>query len=154
MQGWQVVTSGGDKVGRVAEVTEHFLIVEHGHIHKTKHAVPMTFVHPREADEVVCLGVPKDMIDESPKVNGEGFDEQKVAEYYGLVGDVHDASTEGEGETEWDDPRYGSDRDAEAAGRMSADRLRANVRGHKRHERFPPSPSFLGDRKRNNARDR
>ena len=154
MQGWQVVTSDGDKVGKVAEVTEHFLVVEHGHIHKTRHAVPMTFVHPRNADEVVCVGVPKDMIEESPKVNGDGIDEQKVAEFYGLVGSLDDAPTEGAGESEWDDPRYGSDRDAEASGRMSEGRLQANIRSHKRHERFPSSPSFLGDRKRNNAKGR
>jgi hypothetical protein len=93
------------------------------------------------------------MVSDSPTADNDGeFDEQKVAEHYGLVGELDDAPTEGAGETEWDDPRYGTDRDSDAAGLMHADRLRADIRSHKRHERFPSSPSFLGDRKRNNAR--
>ena len=155
MHGWQVVTSGGEKVGRVAAVLDDYVVVQQGHLRKTRHPVPKRFVHPREQEETVCLSLPKAVVDDSPALNGDDeFDEQQVAEHYGLVGRSEDAPTVGDGEAEWDDPRYGTDRDADAAGLMHADRLRADIRTHKRHERFPSSPSFLGDRKRNNARGR
>jgi hypothetical protein len=153
MEGWQVVTSSGEKVGRVTEVLDDYVVVQQGHLHKTKHPVPKRFAHLREAEETVCLSLPKSMVDDSPSIDHEGhFDEQRLAEHYGLVGPGGEAPTVGEGDAEWDDPRYGTDADADAAGLMHADRLRANIRGGKRHERFPSSPSFLGDRKRSNAR--
>jgi hypothetical protein len=154
MHGWQVVTSGGEKVGRVAAVLDDYVVVQQGHLHKTKHPIPKRFAHLREADETVCLTLPKSMVDDSPAMDGDEFDDQRVAEHFGLVGHSVGVATEGEGETEWDDPRYGTDRDSDAAGLVHADRLRASIRTHKRHERFPSSPSFLGDRKRNNAKGR
>jgi hypothetical protein len=95
MQGWQVVTSNGEKVGRISAVLDEFLIVEQGHLHKTRHPVPKTFAHLREEEQTVCLSMPKDMIDDSPKADGDDFDPQLVAEHYGLVGASHDAPTEG-----------------------------------------------------------
>ena len=146
MEGWEVVTSNDVKVGHVVATIDDFLIVEHGHLKKTRHPVPRTFAHLREQERQVCLNLPKDMISESPKVNDENqFDREEAARHYGLA--EPDSPVVGDGEVDPDEAVWGPDRDADAAGLMHPEKLRAQIQTHKRHERFPNSPSFLGDRK-------
>jgi hypothetical protein len=149
MQGWQVVTSNDEKVGKVVDEIDGFLIVEQGHLHKTRHPLPKSLAHLREQDEEVCISIPRDLIHDAPKVGDDGeFDHQLASEHYGLAGAMEQPPTKGDGEVDPDDPAYGPDRDADAAGLMHPDEHRARLRAGKRHERFPSSPSFLGDRKR------
>ena len=155
MEGWQVVTSQEEKLGRVVAVTDDYLIVEAGHLRKSRHAIPRTFVQLREGEEEVCVGLPKDMVGDSPSVEADGtFDREATAQHYGLAEAMEHPPTEGYGELEPDDPAYGPDRDADAADLVPADQLRAETQTGKHHERFASTPSFLGDRKRNNARGR
>jgi hypothetical protein len=155
MEGWQVVTAEDEKLGHVVAVTDDYLIVEGGHVRKSRHPIPRTFTHLREGDEEVCVSLPKEMVHDAPKVEADGgFDRQAAAQHYGLAEAMEHSPTEGDGELEPDDAVYGPDRDAEAAGLMHPDQRRAEIRSHKRQERFPTTPSFLGDRKRNNARGR
>ena len=149
MQGWEVVTADDGKVGHVAEAGDDYLIVEHGHLRKTRHAVPRVFAHPREDERQVCISVPKDIVLDSPKVGGDGsFDREAVAQHYGLAEAMPGAPSEGYGDSDFDDPAWTADQDAAAAGLLPPDRLRAQVREHKRSNRSPRSSSFLGERRK------
>ena len=76
MEGWRAVTTDDHKVGTVVAEVDDFVIVEHGMLRKSRHAVPKAFVHYRPESEEICLSLPKDMLEESPKVeNGVEFDE-------------------------------------------------------------------------------
>jgi hypothetical protein len=80
MQGYDVRTIDGDKIGHVVDAEGDYLIVEHGLL-KTKHALPKRFAEVDPDDHVVHTTLPKDLIYESPKVNGE-LDRDAVAEHY------------------------------------------------------------------------
>ena len=59
MEGFEVITSDDAKAGRVVDVRGDNLIVEHGTIFKSRHAVPQTFAHVDEAERVVRVSVSK-----------------------------------------------------------------------------------------------
>jgi hypothetical protein len=155
MEGWQVVTAQDEKLGHVVAVSDDYLVVEAGHLRKSRHPIPRTFTHVRESEEEICVSLPKDMVGEAPTADADGaFDREAAARHYGLAEGMEHPPTEGYGELEPDDPAYGPDRDADAAGLMHPDQRRAEIQTGKHHERFASTPSFLGDRKRNNARGR
>jgi hypothetical protein len=86
MQGWQVVTSQDEKLGHVVAELDDYLIVEGGHFKKSRHPIPKAFAHAREGEQEVCVSLPKDMVHESPKVNGvDEFDREAAAQHYGLA---------------------------------------------------------------------
>jgi hypothetical protein len=109
MQGYSVVTNDGSKVGHVVDELGDFLIVESGHLRKSKHPIPKVFATVREDEEVVCVTVTKDVIDDAPSINGGEPDEEEILRHYGLAGGFETADTEGYGETTRDDPAYGDD---------------------------------------------
>jgi hypothetical protein len=85
MQGYDVVSSEDEKViGHVVDKVGANYIVEHGMLRKTKHAVPEQFAHVDEAGERIVLTISKELVEESPKVNGD-VDEDAVAAHYGLA---------------------------------------------------------------------
>ena len=57
MEGFEVVTSDDCKIGHVVAVEDKYLIVEHGMLKKTKHAVPETFAHADESEQTVRLSI-------------------------------------------------------------------------------------------------
>jgi hypothetical protein len=123
VHGFTVITSSGEKVGHLVGEDEDFLIVESGHIFKSKHAVPRTFAHTDESLGTVCVTITKDVIEESPPLsNGEVEDRQAVARYYGLASGFEAPDTEGYGETLPDDPGLGDQ------GTVETERERAEVR--------------------------
>jgi hypothetical protein len=149
MEGWDVVTTDGDKLGRVVGEAGEYLIVEQGHLIKSRHPVPKTFAHPREDKREVCLSVPKQVLHGAPKVEKDNeFDRQAAARYYGLAAAMPDAPTEGYGDSEPDDPARSADQDADIAGQLAAEEQRARIRTRKHHDRAPSSPGLLGERKR------
>jgi hypothetical protein len=149
MQAWEVVTTDDEKVGRVVDVLDDYLIVEHGHVRKSRHPLPRSFAHPREAEEQVCVSVPKDVLLDSPKLERDGsFDREATARHYGLAAAMPESPAEGYGDSDADDPAWTSDQDAAAAGMVPTDRLRARIRERKHENRAPRSPSFLGERRR------
>jgi len=83
MQGQNVVTSDDDKLGTVVAEQDGFVIVETGHMFKTRHAIPTDFLH--EHDDVVRATVGKDVVHDSPKVDGDTFDPYAVKMHYGLI---------------------------------------------------------------------
>ena len=82
MNGQDVITSDDHKLGTVVGERDGCAIVETGHVFKARHAIPTEFLHDHEG--VLRATVSKDMIDDSPKVDGDDFDPEAVKLYYGL----------------------------------------------------------------------
>jgi hypothetical protein len=106
MNGYTVVTSDGNKVGHVVGELGENLIVESGHIRKSKHPIPKVFATVKDDEQVVCVTVSKDVIEDAPSINGGEPDEQEVARHYGLAGGFEAPDTEGGGEILPDDPAF------------------------------------------------
>src|SRR5207247_9185259 len=82
MQGTDVVTYDEDKWGTVLEQRDDFVIIESGHVFKSKHAIPRDFIH--EQDGVLVATVAKDVVMDSPKIDNGSFDADAVRRHYGL----------------------------------------------------------------------
>ena len=149
MEGYEVVTTEDEKVGKVVGTHGDHLIVEQGTIRKSKHALPRTFTEVDEGEKVVRMTVSKAIFCDSPRVNGE-VDEAAIADYYGLAGGSEAPPTEGYGETVSDDPAIGAETQAESAGVTPATQERAQAReriGSETEQGVPAeSPALLGDR--------
>ena len=128
MEGYEVITSDDAKAGHVVEVRGDNLIVEHGTIFKSRHAVPRTFAESEDDGRVVRLSVSKDIVESSPKLDGDEVDERAVAEHYGLASGYDSPPTEGYGETTPDDPAWGAERDRQSAGMAATEEERARIR--------------------------
>ncbi|HEX6489865.1 MAG TPA: hypothetical protein VF002_00675 [Gaiellaceae bacterium] len=149
MKGFEVVTSDDCRYGQVVEVQGGYLIVEHGSLRKSKYAVPETFAHADDSERLVRLSVSKEIVDSSPKLDGDSLDRQAVAEHYGLAEAEAAPATEGEGNVAPDDPARSADQDAFRAGRETADQERARIRGgglRPSRDELGSSPGLLGDR--------
>jgi hypothetical protein len=84
MEHQTVVTSDDQKLGSVIDERDNCVVIETGHVFKTKHAIPRDFLH--EVDGVLRATVTKDVIDDSPKVDLEHWDCSAVRLHYGLDG--------------------------------------------------------------------
>ena len=149
MEGFEVVTSDDCKIGHVVAVENGHLIIEHGLLKKTKHAVPETFAYPDESEETVRLSVSKEIVESSPKLDNGSIDTQAVAEHFGLAEGTPAPDTEGYGEVLPDDPARTADQDLMRAGQEPADQQRAKTReGGLEPERETESatPGYLSDR--------
>lgn len=83
MEGRTVVTSDDQKLGTVVAEPDGFVVVESGHMFKSRHAIPADFLH--EHEDIVRATVGKDVVHDSPKVDGDTFDEYAVKMHYGLI---------------------------------------------------------------------
>ena len=72
MEDQSVVTSDDQKLGTVVAERDNCVVIETGHIFKTKHAIPREFLH--EVDGVLRATVTKDIVSDSPKVDLEHWD--------------------------------------------------------------------------------
>jgi hypothetical protein len=136
MEGYEVVTTEDEKVGKVVGTHGDHLIVEQGTIRKSKHALPRTFAEVNDGEQVVRMSVSKNIFCDSPKIDGE-VDETAIAEHYGLAGGS-------------EAPPMGSELQAERAGITPAPEERAKTReqlGGETDQGVPAeSPALLGDR--------
>ena len=157
MEGYDVVTTADEKVGKVVGTQGDYLIIEQGTFRKSKHALPRTFATVKESEQVVCVTLGKEILRDSPTVNGD-FDETAIADYYGLAGGSEAPLTEGWGDTISDDPAVGSETQAERDGVPSPQQQRAEVReqlGSEESQGVPgSSPALLGDRHDHTKEDR
>jgi hypothetical protein len=107
MAGQTVVTSDDQKLGTIVAERDNCVIVETGHVFKTKHAIPREFLH--EVDGTLRATVTKDIIDDSPKVDLENWDCSAVRLAYGLDGPFEvDPDPDGPENAETDAIRAGS----------------------------------------------
>jgi hypothetical protein len=128
MKGYEVITSDEQKVGRVVGVEDENLIVEHGHLRKTRQAIPTTFAHTDESEQVVRVSVSKQIVEGSPKLENGSVDRQAVAEHYGLAEGVPAPETEGYGDLRADDPALSAEQEQLRTGIEPAAQTRARIR--------------------------
>jgi hypothetical protein len=84
MEGQTVITSDDRKLGNAIDERDGCVVIETGHVFKTKHAIPREFLH--EVDGVLRATVTKDVVDDSPKVDLESWDCAAIRLHYGLDG--------------------------------------------------------------------
>ena len=128
MEGYEVITSDEQKVGRVVGLEDDQLIVEHGHLRKTRQAIPITFAHADESEEVVRVSVSKETIESSPKIEDGSVDRRAVAQHYGLAEGEPAPETEGYGEVRSDDPALSAEQEELRTGVEPAAQRRAEIR--------------------------
>jgi len=147
MEGFEVVSSDDCKIGRVIAVQDRHLIVEHGMLKKSRHAVPEAFAHTDEAEQIVRLSVSKLIVESSPKLENGSIDTHAVAEHFGLAEGAPAPETEGYGELLPDDPARSADQDLLRAGGEPADKERAEIReGGLDADQNGTTTGYLGDR--------
>jgi hypothetical protein len=137
MQGYEVVTSDDDKIGKVVGTNGDYRIVQHGTVFKSKHAVPPQLAHVEEAEQVVRLTVSKEIVNDSPKV-GDDFDEGTVAQYYGIGEGYVAPETEGYGELGYE-TAIGAEVQGRREGVESPGEERAQIRESLRPETQDPA---------------
>jgi hypothetical protein len=86
MKGQDDVSSDDHKLGTVVAERDGCVVVESGHVFKSRHAIPTDFLH--EHDGVIRATVGKEVVDESPKVEDGSFDGNAIRMHYGLI-EVH-----------------------------------------------------------------
>ena len=130
LQGYDVITSDDSKFGRVAGTIGDNLIVEHGHLFKSRNAVPLTFAEADDDAKTVRLTVPKAVVEDAPRVEDGEVDERAVAEHYGLAAAYAAPETEGYGVIEPDDPAFAAETESIRAGIMPGPQQRLQARRH------------------------
>src|SRR4051794_19482541 len=130
MEGYDVLTTEDEKVGRVVGRRDGFLIVESGHLLKHKHAVPETFAHTDEQESVIRITVSRDLVSSSPKVSDDEFDELAVAQYYGLAEADPAPATAGDGDLVADDPAMSAEQEGARHGIEPTEQRRAEIQKH------------------------
>jgi hypothetical protein len=128
MEGFEVVTSDDCKIGHVTAVHDGHIVIEHGLLKKTKHAVPETFAYVDESEQTIRLSVSKEIVESSPKLDNGSIDKQAVAQHFGLAEGTPAPDTEGYGEVMPDDPARTADQDLMRAGEEPANQQRAKIR--------------------------
>jgi hypothetical protein len=129
MEGYEVITSDEQKAGRVVEVRGDNLIVEHGLLRKTRHAVPKAFADADESEHVVRLTITNELLEASPKLEeGGSVDERAVAQHYGLAAGEPAPETKGYGELTPDDPALSAEQEELRTGVEPAPAQRARIR--------------------------
>ena len=128
MEGYDVYTSDGDRLGHVVSRVGDTLVVEHGTLRKSCHPLPLAFVETDDDSRVVRTTLSKELIQDSPKVKNGEMDEIEVARYYGLAAGEVAPETEGYGALNADDPARTPVADAYAANVETAEEQRARIR--------------------------
>jgi hypothetical protein len=128
MEGYEVITSDEHKAGHVVGVEADHLIVEHGHVRKTRHAIPRTFAHADDAERVVRLSVSQEIVETSPKLEEGDVDHRAVAEHFGLAEGSVAPETLGEGDLTPDDPAWSAEQEELRTGVEPAPERRARMR--------------------------
>ena len=145
MRGYEVVTSDDKVVGHVADVRDGYLIVESGHVRKSRHPVPREFVHAVDEAAKAFVTVPRRVLMDAPEVDRKGFfDKREAASHYGLAESYIAPPAGGMGDSLGHDPAYSSDRGEPSEHRRAE--IRKNMRpGYPETHRGSP-PALLGDR--------
>jgi hypothetical protein len=149
MEGYELISAVDDKsYGNVVGEEGDYVIVEHGTLRKSRHAVPRSSVEIDDERREVRTTLSRELIDDSPKVEDGGIDHTAVAQHYGLAAGSEAPPTEGYGETTADDPARGAEWDEHRAGIDPTVEQRARIReGGEEAGGLPEeSPAMLGDR--------
>jgi hypothetical protein len=150
VEGYEVITSDDARAGHVVGTRGNALVVEHGTLRKVRHLLPRTFVEVDDSAKVVRASITKDVLDDSPRLDGDEVDERAVAEHYGLASGFADPETKGYGELLPDDPGLSAEQEDIRLGRETAEQERLEIQKRLAggDDDEPPSPGLLGDRTR------
>jgi len=86
VKGYDVVTSEGQKIGRVTDTLDGFLVVETGRLLRSRRPLPKEFAHARDGERIVVVTVPKKVLHDAPRVHRNGtFDVDEASKHYGLA---------------------------------------------------------------------
>ena len=142
-----MIAADDAKAGQIVAVDGDLLIVERGHLRKSRHAIPVAFAHVDDGEQVVRLSITKELLEDSPAVEEDELDREAVALHYGLAGGHDDPETEGYGEVTPDDPAWSSEHQAARDGVEPATQHRARMRegetadaGAHGRQIIPPDP--------------
>ena len=83
MVGQDIVANDDHKIGTIVAEQDGFAIVEMGHVFKSKHAIPVEFLH--EFEDVQRATVSRELVADSPKLDDGELDVDAVGLHYGLV---------------------------------------------------------------------
>jgi hypothetical protein len=83
MEGQDVVASDEHKLGHVVAERGEYVIVEGGHVFKSRHAIPIDFLH--EHDGVLRATVARSVVADSPKIEQDEVDLDALRLHYGLI---------------------------------------------------------------------
>jgi hypothetical protein len=144
MRGYDVITSDGEKLGHVVGTDGSMLLVERGTIRKSRYAVPRAMAQTDQAENEVRLSVSRQVVEEGPRLDGEGVDEKAVADYYGLGEGQERPDTQGYGDVIPGDPARGAEQDAQRMGLESSDEQRVRLREDMRPEEPGPDGPSVG----------
>jgi hypothetical protein len=128
MEGYEVITSDDQRLGKVVHVEDGYLVVEHRHLLKERrHAIPLAFAHADDAEQVVRLSVSKELIEDGPELKDGEFDRKAIAAHYGLAEGYVSPETLGDGELLPDDPALSEEQEDLRLGREPAAERRARM---------------------------
>ena len=145
MQDYDVVTSDDHKVGHVVGTEGEYVIVEHGMLRKSKHAVPRDLASVDDDEQVVRLTVSRDVFERGPATkNGDEIDRIAVAQYYGLAEGYEAPDTQGFGDVTATDPARTAEQDARRFGQESPDEQRVRTRHEAGTDPAIPGPPPKG----------
>jgi hypothetical protein len=83
-EGQTVVSADDHTIGKVVAQRDDCVLVETGHVFKSTHAIPASFLHEHEGQ--LRATVSKDIVNDSPQVDADNFDCDAVLMHYGLGG--------------------------------------------------------------------
>jgi hypothetical protein len=105
MEALEVVTNDDHKLGTALAERDDCVVVETGHVFKSKHAIPRSFLH--EQDGVLRATVTKAVVEDSPKVDLDHWSADEIRLHYGLDGPFEIDPDPDEGGAELEGARHG-----------------------------------------------
>jgi hypothetical protein len=86
VKGYDVVTSDGQRIGRVADTLDGFLVVETGRLLRSRRPLPKEFAHAQDGERTVVITVPTKVLHDAPPVHRNGtFDVDEASKHYGVA---------------------------------------------------------------------
>lgn len=83
-EGQTVVSADDHTIGKVIGQRDDCVLIETGHVFKSTHAIPASFLHEHEGE--IRATVSKEIVNDSPQVDADSFDCEAVLLHYGLGG--------------------------------------------------------------------
>jgi len=83
-EGQTVVSADDHTIGKVVGQRDDCVLIETGHVFKSTHAIPASFLHEHEGE--IRATVSKEIVNDSPQVDADSFDCEAVLLHYGLGG--------------------------------------------------------------------
>jgi hypothetical protein len=84
LNGQDVISSDDRKLGHVVGERDNCAIVEHGHVFKTRRAIPLSLME--ESGGMMKAAITKDVFDSSPNAADRRWNKDEILMHYGSMG--------------------------------------------------------------------